>query len=90
MKEELLDPGHKVCAYENKHFGGWEKRKMGSPYDWFFNYYQLDTVDSVTGKKLGARYNERTNKLDKLFGAIAEWFRMLFWRFDKKAQALRK
>lgn len=66
-----IDPGHKLCMYVNKHWGVFEKRKMGSVYDWFFNYYEVKAVDHKTGKLLGSYY-ERKNKLDNLFDWICD------------------
>lgn len=65
----MIDPGHKLCQYTNKHWGASIKRHHGFPYDLFFTYHEVRAVDYKSGKLLG-NYYERKNKLDGFFDVL--------------------
>jgi hypothetical protein len=66
--QKLCDPGHKVCAYDNHHFGVWEQKKKGFPWDMFFVFAELYAIDPHTGKWLGTYYS-RHNRID----GVCQW-----------------
>lgn len=74
---------HAPCAYENKHFGAWEVRENKDfPWGWFFKYYELKAVDSVTGELVG-RYFQREAKIDFIFHNLCLFLEKIKRKIEK-------